>query len=142
MISDKRAPRAVVGPHRIEEQMFGRAFDKNIVRRIWAFVRPYRAKMVIPIAAVLIFTSTQLLIPLIIRYAIHHGMTPGSVDRIALLAATGAFLLAILVNYAASYTQETVVSRWRKRLVVAPRVSQDGRRAEHQQGTKLRVAHL
>ena len=38
----RRPPRAVVGSHRIEEQMFGRVFDRNIVRRIWTFVRPYR----------------------------------------------------------------------------------------------------
>ncbi|MER8887127.1 ABC transporter ATP-binding protein [Mesorhizobium sp. M0816] len=94
----RRPPRAVVGSHRIEEEMFGRAFDKNIIRRI-------------AVAALLIFTGTQLLIPLIIRYAIDHGMTPGGIDRSALLAAVGAFLLAILTNFAAGYTQETVVGK-------------------------------
>lgn len=67
--------------------------------------------MIISVAAVLIFTGMQLLIPLIIRYAVDHGMTPGSADRSALLAAAGAFLLAILVNFAASYTQETVMGK-------------------------------
>ncbi|HEV2897450.1 MAG TPA: ABC transporter ATP-binding protein [Pseudaminobacter sp.] len=104
-------PRAVVGSHRIEEELFGRAFDKNVIRRIWAFVGPYRAKVVISVAALLIFTGTQLFIPLIIRYAIDHGMTPGGIDRTALLAAAGTFLLAILTNFAAGYTQETVVGK-------------------------------
>src|ERR1043166_8152091 len=36
----RRPPRAVVGSHRIEQKIFGKVFDKNIVRRIWAFVRP------------------------------------------------------------------------------------------------------
>ncbi|MCT9000198.1 ABC transporter ATP-binding protein [Chelativorans intermedius] len=107
----QRPPRAVVGSHRIEEEMFGRAFDKNVVKRIWAFVRPYRAKVIVSVAAVLVFTATQLLIPLIIRYAIDHGMTPGGVDRPALLLAVAAFALAILVNYGASYVQETVVGQ-------------------------------
>ncbi|WP_309086486.1 ABC transporter ATP-binding protein [Chelativorans sp.] len=106
-----RPPRAVVGSHRIEEEMFGKAFDSNIVKRIWAFVKPYRAKVIVSVAAVLVFTGTQLVIPLIIRYAIDHGMTPGMVDRTALLLAAGAFLLAILINYAASYTQEIVVGK-------------------------------
>lgn len=107
----RRPPRAVVGSHRIEEEMFGRAFDKGILRRIWAFVRPYRARVVITIAAMLIFTGTQLLIPLIIRYAIDQGMNPARTDRSAQLAAVGAFVLAILVNFAAGYMQETVVGK-------------------------------
>lgn len=107
----RRPPRAVVGSHRIEEEMFGRAFDKSILRRIWTFVRPYRARVVITIAAMLIFTGTQLLIPLIIRYAIDQGMNPARTDRSAQLAAVGAFVLAILVNFAAGYMQETVVGK-------------------------------
>lgn len=107
----RRPPRAVVGSHRIEEEMFGRTFDKRILRRIWAFVRPYRARVVITIAAMLIFTGTQLLIPLIIRYAIDQVMNPARTDRSAQLAAVGAFVLAILVNFAAGYTQETVVGK-------------------------------
>ncbi|MER9625605.1 ABC transporter ATP-binding protein/permease [Mesorhizobium sp. M0222] len=104
----RRPPRAVVGSHRIEEEMFGRAFDKSILRRIWGFVHPYRAKVVVTIVAMLIFTGTQLLIPLIIRYAIDHGMNPAGSDRSAQLAAVGAFLSAILVNFAAGYMQETL----------------------------------
>ncbi|MES0031220.1 ABC transporter ATP-binding protein [Mesorhizobium sp. M0040] len=107
----RRPPRAVVGSHRIEEEMFGRAFDKSILRRIWAFVRPYRARVVITIAAMLIFTGTQLLIPLIIRYALDQGMNPARTDRSAQLTAVGAFVLAILVNFAAGYMQETVVGK-------------------------------
>ncbi|MER8750328.1 ABC transporter ATP-binding protein/permease [Mesorhizobium sp. M1050] len=104
----RRPPRAVVGSHRIEEEMFGRAFDKSILRRIWGFVHPYRAKVVVTIVAMLIFTGTQLLIPLIIRYAIDNGMNPAGSDRSAQLAAVRAFLSAILVNFAAGYMQETL----------------------------------
>ncbi|MER8759020.1 ABC transporter ATP-binding protein/permease [Mesorhizobium sp. M0976] len=107
----RRPPRAVVGSHRIEEEMFGRAFDTSILRRIWAFVRPYRARVVITIAAMLIFTGTQLLVPLIIRSAIDQGMNPARTDRSAQLAAVGAFVLAILVNFTAGYIQETVVGK-------------------------------
>ena len=104
----RRPPRAVVGSHRVEEEMFGKAFDGNIVKRIWAFVHPYRDKIVWSVVAVLTFTAMQLTIPLIIRYAIDHGMQPGS-NSAALTWAIVAFLCAILVNYAASYAQETLV---------------------------------
>ena len=91
--------------------MFGRAFDAQIVRRIWAFVRPYRTQMLVAVAAVLVFTGTQLAIPLIIRHAIDSGLAAGPEGRAALAWSVAAFAVAILVNYAASYVQEAVVGK-------------------------------
>lgn len=109
-VEDRRGrPRAVVGSHRPEEEVFGAAFDGRIVRRIWQFVYPYRRKMVIAVAAVLLFTLSQVAIPLIIRFAIDHGMATGS--RGALAGAAIAFAVAILINYGASWVQEAVVGK-------------------------------
>jgi len=104
----RRPPRAVVGSQRVEEEMFGKAFDGNVIKRIWAFVRPYRRDVVLSVCAVLTFTLMQLLIPLIIRYAIDHGMQQDG-SHSALTWAVVAFLVAILINYGASYAQETLV---------------------------------
>ncbi|MBY5568398.1 ABC transporter ATP-binding protein [Rhizobium leguminosarum] len=104
----RRPPRAVVGSHRVEEEMFGKAFDGNIVKRIWVFVRPYRRQVLWSVVAVLTFTMMQLTIPLIIRYAIDHGMSPGG-NHSALIWSMVAFTIAISINYAASYAQETLV---------------------------------
>lgn len=118
-----RPAKAVVGSHRDEEEVFGKAYDPRIVRRIWSFVKPYQARIFISVAAVLVFTLTQLAIPLIIRYAIDHGMTAGRLDRSVMNAAIAAFTVVILVNYAASYVQESVVGK------VAENVLSDLRRA-------------
>ncbi|MBY5394524.1 ABC transporter ATP-binding protein [Rhizobium leguminosarum] len=104
----RRPPRAVVGSHRVEEEMFGKAFDGNIVKRIWVFVHPYRRQVLCSVVAVLTFTMMQLTIPLIIRYAIDHGMSPGG-NHSALVWSIVAFTVAISINYAASYAQETLV---------------------------------
>lgn len=104
----RRPPRAVVGSHRVEEEMFGKAFDGNIVKRIWVFVHPYRRQVLWSVVAVLTFTMMQLTIPLIIRYAIDHGMSPGG-NHSALVWSIVAFTVAITINYAASYAQETLV---------------------------------
>src|SRR5690349_21593685 len=61
----RRPQKAVVGSHREEEEVFGKAIDPQIIRRIWAFVHPYRRSIYLSIAAVLAFTLTQLAIPLI-----------------------------------------------------------------------------
>lgn len=105
----RRPPRAVVGSHRIEEEIFGKVFDGDIVKRIWGFVRPYRTKIYWAVLAVLTFTAMQLLIPLIIRYAIDHGMQPGSDSQSVLIWSIVAFLVAIVINFGASYAQETLV---------------------------------
>lgn len=104
----RRPPRAVVGSQRVEEEMFGKAFDGNVIKRIWAFVRPYRRDVVLSVCAVLTFTLMQLMIPLIIRYAIDHGMQQDG-SHLALTWAVVVFLVAILINYGASYAQETLV---------------------------------
>ncbi|WP_435310272.1 ABC transporter ATP-binding protein [Primorskyibacter sedentarius] len=105
----QRPPRAVVGSHRIEEEMFGRVFDGRVIRRIWPFVRPYRLQLVISIVAVLIFTATQIVIPLIIRDAIDNGLVPGG--QAALRSALIVFGVVIVINYAASFVQEKVVGQ-------------------------------
>src|SRR6478752_2455839 len=104
----RRPPRAVVGSQRVEEEMFGKAFDGNVIKRIWAFVRPYRRDVVLSVCAVLTFTLMQLMIPLIIRYAIDHGMQQDG-SHSALTWAVVVFLVAIMINYGASYAQETLV---------------------------------
>ena len=119
----RRPPRAVVGSHRVEEEIFGKVFDSKIVGRIWAFVSPYRRQVYISVAAVLLFTASQIVIPLVIRYAIDHAMAPGAVNYSALWLALGVFSVAILVNYGASYVQETYVGE------VAEEVLFDIRRA-------------
>ncbi|MFT4180306.1 MAG: ABC transporter ATP-binding protein, partial [Rhizobium sp.] len=119
----RRPPRAVVGSHRVEEEIFGKVFDSRIIRRIWAFVSPYRRQVYISVVAVLLFTASQIVIPLVIRYAIDHAMMPGAVNHSALWLALAIFAGAILVNYAASYVQETFVGQ------VAEEVLFDIRRA-------------
>lgn len=107
----RRPPRAVVGSHLVDEEMFGAVFDRGVAARIWEFVRPYRRSVALSVAAVLVFSGTQLLIPLIIRYAIDNGLEPTDASRAALQLAMAGFAVVILVNYAASYLQESVVGR-------------------------------
>ncbi|SMY06113.1 ABC transporter ATP-binding protein [Flavimaricola marinus] len=107
----RRPPRAVVGSHRIEEEMFGRVFDGRIVRRIWEFVRPYKRQLAISIAAVLVFTGTQLAIPLIIRHAIDEGLAADAAGLTALRWSMALFALTILLNFGASWVQESVVGK-------------------------------
>jgi ATP-binding cassette subfamily B multidrug efflux pump len=131
----QRPPRASVGSHRIEEEVFGKAYDPQTVRRIWAFVRPYRSKIYISVAAVIVFTATQLAIPLIIAWAIDGGMAEGG-NRTNLSWAILAFAAAVVINFAASYVQESQVGR------VAEHVLFDMRRAMFAQLQRVSLSFM
>ncbi|MEY4780463.1 MAG: hypothetical protein RLZZ607_1776 [Pseudomonadota bacterium] len=103
--------RAVVGSHRIEEELFGSVYDPTIIRRIGAFVRPYRREFVISVVAVLVFTLTQLAMPMIIRYAIDQGVMAGPTGMGVLRLSLLAFAVTIALNFVASHVQETVVGK-------------------------------
>jgi ATP-binding cassette subfamily B multidrug efflux pump len=101
--------RAVVGSHRIEEEMFGRVFDPRIARRLGVFIRPYRRQFVLAVGAVLVFTLTQLAIPMIIRWVIDGGLMAR--DAGVLHQGLAVLVAVIAVNYGASQLQETLVGR-------------------------------
>ncbi|MEP1209211.1 MAG: ABC transporter ATP-binding protein [Rhizobiaceae bacterium] len=102
--------RAVVGSDRIEEEIFGRVFDGKVARRIWQFVRPYKRHASISVAAVVAFTGSQLTIPLLIRYAIDHGMAPGAAPSV-LVQIIAIFAVVVVLNFVASRIQENVTGR-------------------------------
>lgn len=103
---------AVVGSQvSYEEEMFGAAFDGVVIRRFWAFIRPYRRKLIIGIAGVIVFTLSQVLIPLLIRYAIDDALIVGTEALDLFRAIAYAFLAVIIVNYGANALQELIVGR-------------------------------
>ncbi len=131
----QRPPRASVGSHKVEEEVFGKAYDPKTVRRIWAYVHPYRMKIYLSVVAVLVFTATQLAIPLIIGNAVDNSLVAGG-DPAALAWAVGAFALAVLFNYGASYIQESQVGQ------VAENVLFDMRRAMFAQLQRVSLSYM
>ena len=91
--------------------MFGATFDGRIVRRFLAFVVPYRRRLLFGLAAVLVFTATQLAIPLIVSSTFEHVAGAGDSALTLLRAAVAVFVGIILVNFVANVLQEGVVAR-------------------------------
>lgn len=110
--SDAHPPRAVVGSTiGRDEEMFGAAFDRNVIRRFFSYVHPYRKRLYVAIFALLVFTGAQLAIPLVIRHAIDKAIIPGGGDSKLLALTIGIFAAIIVVNYAANFVQEWLVGR-------------------------------
>lgn len=105
-------PLAVVGDQASdEEEMFGAAFDGEVMRRFWGFVRPYRRTLLIAVAGVILFTLTQIMIPLLIRIAIDDGVAAGAQGARILQFVGIAFIVVVVVNYLANIAQELLVGR-------------------------------
>ncbi len=105
-----RPPHAVVGSQiSRDEEMFAAAFDGRVVSRFFEYVRPYRRRIYVALAAVLVFTLTQLSIPLVIRHAIDKALLANADGEALLMLAVYAFAAAIVINYAANWVQDLLV---------------------------------
>lgn len=105
-------PLAVVGSQdQVEEEIFAAAFDGVTIRRFWHYIRPYQRKLWIGLAGVLVFTITQLSIPLLISFAVDNALATGAgdVDLLNLLAA--GFIAVVVINYIANMVQEFAVGK-------------------------------
>ena len=110
--ADKHAPLAVVGSQDIiEEEIFGALFDGVVIRRFWAFVRPYRRLLYAGIVGVLIFTATQISIPLLIRYTIDKAIAEGADGLELLTTLAWVFIGVVVTNYIFNLIQEMAVGR-------------------------------
>jgi ATP-binding cassette, subfamily B, multidrug efflux pump len=110
--SDKPAPLAVVGSQiSYDEELFGKVFDRWVIARFWEYMKPYKRRILLAVAGVLVFTFTQLAIPLIIRWAIDDAVATGPDARSLLHSAVIVFFGIIIMNYIANQVQESIVGR-------------------------------
>ncbi|MGH6619876.1 MAG: ABC transporter transmembrane domain-containing protein, partial [Alphaproteobacteria bacterium] len=106
-----RPPRAVVGSQiSRDEEMFGALFDRGVVSRFIDYVRPYRRRVLLAVAAVLIATGAQLAIPLVVRYGIDSAILGADRGAAMLLSAVAVFAAVIAVNYAATWLQDRIIA--------------------------------
>lgn len=106
-----RPPRAVVGSQiSRDEEMFGALFDRGVVGRFTDYVRPYRRRVLLAVAAVLVATGAQLAIPLAVRYGIDSAILGTDRGAAMLLSAVAVFAAVIAVNYAATWLQDRIIA--------------------------------
>ncbi len=112
-MADKTSPPlAVVGSQiSYDEELFGRVFDKWVAGRFLEYLKPYRRELYLAVGAVLLFTTTQLSIPLIIRAVIDDALVAENAARAMVNNLAVVFVAVVAVNYAANHTQETIVGR-------------------------------
>jgi len=120
----------------IDEKIFGAAFNGQIIRRFVLFMRPYRRRLLAAVGCVVVFTASQLLIPLLIGTAIDKGLASGAMDARLLTLSVLAFALVVSVNALASLGQEIIVGKTGERILF------DLRRAMYAHLQKLSMSFM
>ncbi len=105
-----------VRPGQTAEQIFGDAFNGQVVKRFISFVMPYRKLIAVTIAAVLVFSGTTLAFPLLVKFAIDRGLQ-GAGDKELLGVVVAALFGAVLLNYISNFMQEIIVVRLSMRVL-------------------------
>ncbi|MEZ5864928.1 MAG: hypothetical protein R3D25_13025 [Geminicoccaceae bacterium] len=113
---EARPPHAVVGSQIDNEEEIFAAFDGRIIRRFWQFVSPYRRRLLLALATVLVFALSQVAIPLILRAVVDSALAGGNAEadmaaERLLLLGVAVFFAVVTLNFLANLVQETLVAR-------------------------------
>ena len=106
-----------------DEEVFGEAFNGQVVGRFIKYVAVYKKLLWVGIASVLVFTVSSVAFPLIVKNVYDDALAAGSADRTKLATMVIIFLVAVGLNFVSNYLQELIVGR------VAERILFDMRRA-------------
>lgn len=76
-----------------EEGALGKAYDWQLLRRLWPYVAPYRSMIYVSLAVGVLTAISSLLQPLFMRYLLDEGALAGNLGRLT----EGALYLAALI---------------------------------------------
>ena len=117
LAQDPLPPGAAAPPPEVsEEDMFGAGFNHEVTKRFLGFMKPYRRWVIIAISALMIFTLSQILFPLIIQKALDGQLTYfENLDSLEL----GVLLFAgvVVINFTSHFFSEWMVSKVAQRLL-------------------------
>ncbi|SFC37976.1 ABC transporter ATP-binding protein [Spirosoma endophyticum] len=88
-----------------EEQKSGRIFDLAILRRLYAFVKPYQARFYSLIGIILLSACLAPLAPLLIRYTIDNVIAQGDYKQLTqmLIVMIGVLVVQAIVQFSNTY---------------------------------------
>ena len=98
-----------MGRGEADEEAFGKVYDQRVVSRLVPYVRPYRRMGALALAAMLVYTVTQVAIPWLIRWGIDGFVLQG--DFAGLSWVFGLFIAAALLNWGSNYVQQLAMAR-------------------------------
>jgi ATP-binding cassette, subfamily B, multidrug efflux pump len=101
-------PATDIQPHH-EEEPLGKAYDARLMRRLLGYVRPYRWKVALSVAFLVLIAALELVGPYLTMVALDHAIPAGDFRLLWILAL--AFLGALLLAFVLEYIQQ-VLTTW------------------------------
>jgi ATP-binding cassette subfamily B protein len=92
-----------------EEEALGKAYDARLMRRLLSYIRPYRWKVVLGVAVLLVIAALELLGPWLTKVALDSAIPNGDVRLLGILAL--AYLAALLFGFVLEYGQQ-ILTTW------------------------------
>ena len=101
-----------------EEEALGKAYDSHLMRRLLAYMAPYKWGVAFALALTIVVTALELAPPLLFQQAIDKFFTPFSDGKIAVDAAWSGikiigvvYLLVLIFDFLAQYVQIRIMQR-------------------------------
>ena len=101
-----------------DEEVFGEAFNGQVVSRFVKYIAPYKSLLWVAIIAVLVFTVSSIAIPLVVKSVFDDALVEDSLSRSNLQRMVIIFLAAVGFNFVSNYLQELIVGRVAERILI------------------------
>jgi ATP-binding cassette, subfamily B, multidrug efflux pump len=98
-----------------EEEVLGKAYDARLMRRLLAYLWPYRLQAATALASIIAASVLQLAQPYIMKIAIDRHIAVGDLRGLNVIA--GVFLAVLLASFALEYLQTWVLQMTGQRIM-------------------------
>ena len=99
----------------MEEEVLGKAYDARLMRRLLAYLRPYKLQVAIALAAIILSSVLQLAQPWLMKVAIDDYIARGDLAGMDVIAL--GFLAILLGSFALEYLQTWVLQMTGQRIM-------------------------
>lgn len=103
-----------------EEEVFGKAYDARLARRLLRYLRPYRARVLVAVVLLLAVAALEIVGPLLTRAALDQAIPARDSRLLSILVA--AYLLTLVVGFAMDYAQALLTTWLGQRIMYDLRV--------------------
>ena len=98
-----------------EEEVLGKAYDARLMRRLFTYLRPYRGRVAVAIAAIVAHSLLELAPPYLTKIVIDRYIPAGDLSALGAIAAL--YLLILTASFGAEYLQTSAMQMIGQRIM-------------------------
>ncbi len=117
---DRKAGVRQLGQDEVEEEHRGLVYDRQVIMRMWAYIRPHWLRVVVIFVGMLTYTATVVALPKIIQVTIDDYIAEGDLTGLNLAAA--GFLVVALLQMVSDFVHRRTMAFVGQRVLLSLRV--------------------